>query len=59
MYSITQLFPPTMILTFSLEVPAQQAYTIEKIEPNAFTSAQVVEAMMRDLEELFAARFST
>ncbi|THH32928.1 hypothetical protein EUX98_g1237 [Antrodiella citrinella] len=39
-------------------VPAQQAYTVERIEPNAFTSAHAVDGMMKDLEELFAARFT-
>ncbi|KAI0077379.1 hypothetical protein K474DRAFT_1596224, partial [Panus rudis PR-1116 ss-1] len=29
-----------------------------KIEPNAFASAAVVEGMMKELEELFAARFT-
>ncbi|KAH8084370.1 EXS family protein/ERD1/XPR1/SYG1 family protein [Cristinia sonorae] len=39
-------------------IPAMQAYTTERIEPNAFTSGRAVEVMMRDLEELFAARFT-
>ncbi|TCD67423.1 hypothetical protein EIP91_012395 [Steccherinum ochraceum] len=40
------------------KIPAQQAYTTEKIEPQTFSSTQAVEAMMKDLEELFAARFT-
>ncbi|OBZ67468.1 Phosphate transporter PHO1 [Grifola frondosa] len=39
-------------------IPAQQAYTREKIEPSAFASGKSVDAMVREMEELFAARFA-
>ena len=41
------------------QIPAQQAYTREKIEPSAFSSGATVEALTHDLEALFAARFGT
>lgn len=34
-----------------------QAYTIEKIEPSAISSGARLDAMLREMEELFAARF--
>ncbi|OCH89345.1 SPX-domain-containing protein [Obba rivulosa] len=39
-------------------VPAQEAYTREKIEPSAFASGATVESMLREMELLFAARFT-
>ncbi|KAI0918737.1 hypothetical protein AcV5_002647 [Taiwanofungus camphoratus] len=39
-------------------IPAQHAYTIEKIEPSACASGAGLEAMLRDMEDLFAARFT-
>ncbi|EPS95666.1 hypothetical protein FOMPIDRAFT_1131990 [Fomitopsis schrenkii] len=35
-----------------------QAYTIEKIEPSAISSGARLDAMLREMEELFAARFA-
>ncbi|CAL1699593.1 unnamed protein product [Somion occarium] len=40
------------------KIPAQQAYTVEKIEPNAFASSAVVQGMLKELENLYAARFT-
>lgn len=34
-----------------------QAYTIEKIEPSAISSGARLDAMLREMEALFAARF--
>ncbi|CDO74587.1 hypothetical protein BN946_scf184583.g14 [Trametes cinnabarina] len=39
-------------------IPAQQAYTKEKIEPSAFSSGATVDALIREMEALFAARFA-
>lgn len=39
------------------QIPAQQAYTKEKIEPSAFSSGATVDSLIRDMEALFAARF--
>ncbi|CCL99566.1 uncharacterized protein FIBRA_01584 [Fibroporia radiculosa] len=39
-------------------IPAQQAYTIEKIEPSAFASGASLNSMLRETEDLFAARFA-
>ncbi|KAI0631231.1 SPX domain-containing protein [Trametes polyzona] len=39
-------------------IPAQQAYTKEKIEPSAFSSGATVDSLIRDMEALFAARFA-
>ncbi|KAH9852252.1 hypothetical protein C2E23DRAFT_731075 [Lenzites betulinus] len=41
-----------------LQIPAQQAYTKEKIEPSAFSSGATVDSLIRDMEALFAARFA-
>ncbi|KAI0325162.1 hypothetical protein GY45DRAFT_281692 [Cubamyces sp. BRFM 1775] len=38
-------------------IPAQHAYTKEKIEPSAFSSGATVDSLIRDMEALFAARF--
>ncbi|KZT71877.1 hypothetical protein DAEQUDRAFT_665215 [Daedalea quercina L-15889] len=35
-----------------------QAYTIEKIEPSAISSGARLDAMLREMENLFAARFA-
>lgn len=40
------------------KIPAQQAYTTEKIEPNTFASSKSVENMTHEMEDLFAARFT-
>ncbi|TFY58647.1 hypothetical protein EVJ58_g6292 [Rhodofomes roseus] len=39
-------------------IPAMQAYTIEKIEPSAISSGARLDAMLREMEDLFAARFA-
>ncbi|KAG1745254.1 EXS family protein/ERD1/XPR1/SYG1 family protein [Suillus lakei] len=38
-------------------VPAQAAYMKERVEPSAFASGAMVSAMLKEMEELFAARF--
>lgn len=40
------------------QIPAQKAYTIEKIEPTVFSSESSINILLQDMEELFAARFS-
>ncbi|KAK7686014.1 hypothetical protein QCA50_010825 [Cerrena zonata] len=40
------------------KMPAQQAYTVEKIEPNTFASSATVQGMLKEIEELYAARFT-
>ena len=39
------------------QIPAQQAYTVEKIEPSAFSSAAIVDDLLHEMESMFAARF--
>lgn len=39
-------------------IPAQQAYTVEKIEPSAFASGASLDRILRELEDMFAARFA-
>ncbi|TBU41711.1 SPX domain-containing protein [Dichomitus squalens] len=39
-------------------IPAQVAYTREKIEPSAFSSGTIIEDLINDMEMLFAARFA-
>lgn len=46
------------ILTSCVQIPSQQAYFTEKIEPSAFSSGATVQRMLNDMEELYAARFS-
>lgn len=50
---------PSTELMFSIQIPAQKAYTIEKIEPSVFSSESSLNVLLQDMEELFAARFST
>ncbi|KIJ61833.1 hypothetical protein HYDPIDRAFT_169443 [Hydnomerulius pinastri MD-312] len=38
-------------------IPAQAAYMKEKVEPSAFASGAMVSTMLKEMEELFAARF--
>ncbi|EKM58004.1 uncharacterized protein PHACADRAFT_58738, partial [Phanerochaete carnosa HHB-10118-sp] len=40
------------------KIPAQQAYFTEKIEPSAFSSGVTMQGMIREMEELYAARFT-
>ncbi|KAL6303031.1 SPX domain-containing protein, partial [Sparassis latifolia] len=40
------------------KIPVQHAYLTEKIEPSAFASGATVEGMIREMEDLFAARFA-
>lgn len=49
-------FMPLRLLDIR-QIPAQLAYTREKIEPSAFSSGATVKALIHDLEALFAARF--
>lgn len=42
----------------SIQIPAQQAYFVEKIEPAAFSSGSAVQSMLSEMERLYAARFS-
>ncbi|KAG2109842.1 EXS family protein/ERD1/XPR1/SYG1 family protein [Suillus discolor] len=39
------------------QVPAQAAYMKERVEPSAFASGAMVSSMLKEMEELFAARF--
>ncbi|KAG2067850.1 EXS-domain-containing protein [Suillus decipiens] len=39
------------------QIPAQAAYMKEKVEPSAFASSAMVSSMLKEMEELFAARF--
>lgn len=39
------------------QVPAQAAYMKERVEPSAFASGSMVSSMLREMEDLFAARF--
>lgn len=39
------------------QVPAQAAYMKERVEPSAFASGAMVNSMLKEMEELFAARF--
>ncbi|KAG2059532.1 SPX-domain-containing protein, partial [Suillus hirtellus] len=41
------------------QVPAQAAYMKERVEPSAFASGAMVSSMLKEMEELFAARFGT
>ena len=41
-----------------LQIPAQQAYTVEKIEPNTFASSATVQDLLKEIEELYATHFS-
>ena len=43
---------------FALQIPAQQAYTVEKIEPNTFASSATVQGLLKEIEELYATHFS-
>ena len=43
---------------FALQIPAQQAYTVEKIEPNTFASSVTVQGLLKEIEELYATHFS-
>ncbi|GJE94840.1 SPX and EXS domain-containing protein [Phanerochaete sordida] len=40
------------------KIPAQQAYFTEKIDPSAFSSGAMVQGMISEMEELYAARFT-
>ncbi|KAG1776330.1 EXS family protein/ERD1/XPR1/SYG1 family protein [Suillus placidus] len=39
------------------QVPVQAAYMKERVEPSAFASGAMVSSMLKEMEELFAARF--
>lgn len=39
------------------QIPAQAAYMKERVEPSAFASGAMVSSMLKEMEELFAARF--
>ncbi|KAG1790231.1 SPX domain-containing protein [Suillus plorans] len=41
------------------QVPAQAAYMKERVEPSSFASGAMVSSMLKEMEELFAARFGT
>ncbi|KAI0760361.1 hypothetical protein C8Q74DRAFT_1208005 [Fomes fomentarius] len=56
MYVRTSFIPLRLLDT--RQIPAQLAYTREKIEPSAFSSGATVNALIHDLEALFAVRFA-
>ena len=51
--------PLLLLYLIILQIPAQLAYTKEKIEPSAFSSGATVDALIHDMEALFAARFGS
>lgn len=42
-----------------MQIPAQQTYFTERIEPLAFSSGATVQGMISEMEELYTARFSS